>query len=155
VFIYVLCKVPGTRNNHCFIPVNNEQLKIFRVSSDNVGTLTGTTQCHNETARHDASFYLPGKYVAAVYDQAWYAGNIVQFDQQTQDVLVNFMTTTRTHGAFQWPRKRDECWVPTEHILSSLPAPSTTSTGRQYNFDESTITNTELLFQQFAATHFS
>lgn len=52
LFTHVLCQVPGTKNNHCFIPVNNEQLKIFRVSSDNVGTLTGTTQ-PNETP-HDA-----------------------------------------------------------------------------------------------------
>jgi hypothetical protein len=100
LFTHVLCQVPGTRHNHCFIPVNNEQLKIFRVSSDNVGTLTCTTQ-QNETP-HDATFYMPGKYVAAVYDQAWYAGNIVQFDQQTQDVLVSLTS-----------------WQPPEHMVHS------------------------------------
>jgi len=109
-------KVPGTRNNHCFIPDNNKQLKMFRISSDTAGILTNVTQ-DIETPLDVSSLYMSGKYVAAVYDQAWYAGNIVQFEQQSLDVLVNFMTSSKTHGAFQWPRKRDECWVPTEHIL--------------------------------------
>jgi len=49
----------------------------------------------------------PGKYVAAVYDESWYVGNIVDKDEEKQDVLVNFMRPFRTSGAFLWPREKD------------------------------------------------
>ena len=97
---------------------------------------------------------LPGKYVAAVYDQAWYAGIIVERNDINQDALVNFMRATGSPGSFQWPRKKDECWVPLDHLLCILPVPSTTSSGRQYQFDDDTLTRINNLYQSFVQSHF-
>jgi hypothetical protein len=63
------------------------------------------------------------------------------------------MRTAGPSGFFQWPRKKDECWVPLEHILNILPVPSTTSSGRHYQFDEDTLTETNKLFDNFVKSH--
>ena len=126
---------------------------MFRISSDTVGTLicSAATEPEKDTIRS----CLPGKYVAAVYDEAWKAGIIVEKDYINQDVLVNFMRATRSPGSFQWPRKKDECWVPLDHIMCILPVPSTTSSGRQYQFDNDTSDKINNLFQSFAQSNFN
>jgi len=138
--------IPGTRSHHCFVPTPGGQLKMFRISADTEGTVSDITpaDCVGD--------YVPGKYVAAVYDQAWYAGNIIERDDDKRDVLVNFMA--HREAAFQWPRKKDECWVPFEHILCLLPVPSITSTGRHYYFPEDIMIKTEELFKKFARRYF-
>ena len=145
--------MPGTRNHHCFIPVNDEQLRLFRISADVNGTLV-TNATESAKILNILELCIPGKYVAAVYDQKWYAGNIVQCDKEKEDVLVNFMRADDTTGSnFQWPRKKDECWVPTEHILCILPVPAT-ATRRHYRFDDDILAETEALFRKFAEIHF-
>ena len=128
-------KIPGTRNHHCFIPVENHQFRMFRVSSDHIGTLVVNTSevLDKQDLTHE---YMPGKYVAAMYDAAWYVGNIVERDDGEQDVLVSFMAAAGGSKVFQWPRRKDECWIPMDHILCILPAPSTTSSGRNYQYDD-------------------
>ena len=92
--------------------------------------------------------------MAAVYDHAWYMGTIVERDEENKDVVVNFVRATVKPGFFQWPRKKDECWVPLEHMLCIMSAPST-ATVRQYAFDKNTVAEAEVLFQQFADRHYS
>lgn len=145
-------KIPGTRNHHCFIPVNNRCLKLFRISSDTEGTLVDEMSASTATPEL-TQLYIPGKYIAAVYDQAWYVGNIVERDDEKDDVLVNFMTRTGD-SSFQWPQKKDECWVPLEHILCILPVPSTSSSGRQYHLPDQVLRETEELFHKFSCQHF-
>ncbi len=132
--------------------MNDEQLRLFRISSDVTGTLV-TNAAESMRISNIVELYVPGKYVAAVYDQTWYAGNVVECDKEKEDLLVNFMRAAGTTGSFQWPRKKDECWVPTEHILCVLPAPST-ATGRHYRFDDGTIAEIESLFRKFSEIHF-
>jgi hypothetical protein len=81
-------------------------------------------------------------------------GNIVEYDKENEDVLVNFMRAACTTGSnYLWPRKKGECWVPTEHILRILPVPER-ATGRHYGFDDDIIAETESLFRKFAEIHF-
>jgi len=145
-------KMSGTRSHHCFI-LAGEQLQMFRISSDTAGTLMDCNLTSSEETDPDQS-YMPGQYVAAVYDQAWYAGNIVERNDKDRDVLVNFLRSAGSPGTFQWPRRKDECWVPLDHILCILPAPSTTSSGRQYSFDIETVNNIEKQFKCFAEKRF-
>jgi hypothetical protein len=95
---------------------------------------------------------VPGKYVVAVYDQTWYAGNSGSRSGE-EDVLVNFIGVTWTKGLFQWPREKDDCWVPTEHLLCLLPAPSITTTGWHYRLGNKIVCKIRF-FKKFADKHF-
>jgi len=67
-------KISGT-----FIPAA-EQLQMFRISSDTTGTLTDSSSSSITLAMNTpdlSEMCMPGKYVTAVYAQAWYAGDIV------------------------------------------------------------------------------
>ena len=147
-------KVPGVRTHHCFIPLRDNSLRMFRLSSDTSGTLVSSGNSIEEIDTEDtAHVYIPGKYVAAVYDQKWYVGNVMERDDEKHDLLVNFMREMASRGSFQWPRKKDSCWVPTAHILCTLPAP-TTASGRHYHFEKKVMDDTDALFQKFSETHF-
>ena len=79
----------------------------------------------------------PGKYVACVYDREWYVGCIVECSEQHGDVMVNFMKRS-TSGLFSWPppSKKDECWVPLQHIICLIKAPELQGhTARFYKLD--------------------
>ena len=143
-------KVPGIRSHHSFIPTTTGQLKImYHISADTTGTLVQDTQEHS-----DMQQYIPGKYIACVYDQKWYVGSIVECDEEEQDVLVSFMAQVGTSRSFKWPRCDDKCWVPLTHILVGLPVPTTTSTGRQYQFDKELLQMVQERFQRFSDVHF-
>ena len=86
--------------------------------------------------------YLPGKYVACIYDNDWLVGNTVEQSEENNDVLVNFMTK----NPFTWPRKHDLCWVPFHHALCCIEAPrSPGHEGCQYLYSEHDSQNIQAL----------
>lgn len=142
-------KVPGIRSHHCFVPTCTGQLRMYRISSDTTGTLAQDAQDLPSIQQ-----YMPGQYIAAVYDQKWYVGSIVEYDEENQDILVSFMLQVGSTTSFKWPRRVDKCWVPIGHVLTVLTMPSTTSTGRQYTFEERNIIEVEKAFKIFSDEHF-
>ena len=64
--------------------------------------------------------YQPGQYVAYIYDQDWYVGNVVEIAEEHDDVLVTFMT--RRVSTLSWPpdTRKDECWIPTQYIMCRM-----------------------------------
>lgn len=119
---------------------------MFRVSSDTNGTLA-TEQAPIPLDE----LYKPGTYVSAVYDEAWYAGSVIEVNEEKQDLLISFMC--RAKGcSFKWPQRKDECWVPVSHVLCILGVP-TTATGRQYMFSQEEMINVEECFKKFCQIH--
>jgi hypothetical protein len=127
--------IPGTRSHHCFIPTSTSELRISRISADENGASTKVSISGTETSLN----FQPGQYVATVYDQNWYLGNIVEISEEHQDLLINFMQPKGPARSFSWPRRRDECAVPIDHILCAVTN-LTTITGRQYKLDQDTMT---------------
>ena len=75
--------------------------------------------------------YQPGKYIACLYDNNWYVGNIVERNDEEQDVLINFMK--RTGSSLSWPSSEDKCWVPMHDLLCIVQVPTIQAhSGRQY-----------------------
>ena len=66
----------------------------------------------------------PGKYVACIYDIEWYVGSIVEWSDEHNDVLVDFMRRSAT-GLFPWPAhtRKDRCWVPFQYVICIIIAP--------------------------------
>ena len=115
-------KIPGIRSHHSFIPLSENELAKRRISSDDMFTKMAVVDIDAAAAVPTAT-YQPGQYVACIYDQDWYMGNVVEIAEEHDDVLVTFMT--RRVSTLSWPPEtlKDECWIPTQHIMCRVDAP--------------------------------
>lgn len=135
---YSLSKtVSGTRSHHCFIPTSEGSLEMRRLSADDVCStvLLGENQESSfpNKSLPDSDDFQPGKYIACMYDQEWYIGNIVERSEENNDVYVKFMKRSQ-NTALSWPQdRRNECWVPFQDILCTVSVPELQGHGgRQY-----------------------
>ena len=145
-------KIPGTRNHHCFVPQENADMVISRISSDLAQMVATRVPTTPET---DHVRYQAGQYVSAVYDRSWYVGIIMDISEENSDILINFMShDDRVPPSFKWPRRRDECWVPNSHMLCQVDAPHTATSGRVYRLCDDQVTEIQQRFQKFADDHF-
>ena len=118
-------KIPGTRENHSFIP-GPCGLKVSRVS----GQDTHFT-CNQWVATSDNYSFQQGDYAACLYDGRWWVGCVRSVSDEHNDFEVVFMHPHGPASAFKWPQREDVCWVANEHILCKIQVP-VTKTGRSY-----------------------
>ena len=62
-----------------------------------------------------------GCFVAAVYDQKWYIGQVVDIEKDEDEVEVNFMTHAK--NLYRWPQQHDRIWIDIENILCEISPP--------------------------------
>ena len=115
--------VTGTRSHHCFIP-DNGALYMKRMSDDVFFTPCNISALRSPPIDHES--LQPGKYVAAMYDNDWYIGNILRKSDENKDLYICFMKSNSSKRGFYWPptSKSDECWVPFIEILCLINAPA-------------------------------
>ena len=140
--------IAGTRSHHSFVPVSSNVLQMRRISADLEGT---SAKVASPTQPQQPFSFTPGQYVAAVYDRVWYLGSVIDVSHENEDVLINFMRARNpgtTIHSFIWPPRRDECWVPFEHVLRNVKQPLQITEGRvkQYKLDSSEF---ELVMDSF------
>ena len=83
--------------------------------------------------------YQPGRYIACTYDAQWYIGCIKDRSDEHGDILVSFMKRS-AQNALSWPRQKDECWVPFQHVICRVNAPDVQSSdSRQYFLNSSDL----------------
>ncbi len=141
--------VPGTRSHHRFVPLDENTLKIFRLSCDDKGTVVHVSpvaaQHEVKTISSIPDLHL-GQYVAVVYDSDWFIGCITERSDEHQDILVKFMSRSHTNK-LTWPRRDDICWVPFVNVLCCLPPPRLCgSSARQYCYDDAQFANCKKQF---------
>ncbi|KAJ8044972.1 hypothetical protein HOLleu_07881 [Holothuria leucospilota] len=76
------------------------------------------------SAKGTTRLYSPDGWVAAVYDDNWFIGQVIEDD--AEDVHINFMTAGSgkvKQNTFKWPLIKDEIWVPYEQVLCRIDAP--------------------------------
>ena len=83
--------------------MSSTTMQVRRLSADGKGThvtIWDGQECHHEAVvllepgTHlipNFSLFLPGKYVASVYDSPWYIRQIIERNDEAQNVMVNFM----------------------------------------------------------------
>ena len=64
------------------------------------------------------------QFLVAAYDKKWYVRIIKEIDRSSSDFLVDFMHPYGPSHLFHWPKKRDICWIPCQHILWLVDAPT-------------------------------
>ena len=143
--------IAGTRSHHSFVPISSDSLKIRRISSHKDGISVKVSSLSRTMASQS---FTPGQFVAAAYDKAWYLGVVEDVSQENEDVLVNFMRSrnaSTTIHSFVLPSTRDECWIPFDHVLSSVQEPLQVTTGlvKQYKLSSPAIQMIEASFKKF------
>lgn len=138
--------VAGTRENHQFRPVTQSSINVSRVSDDPISFIANLFEPEMQSPGLKVAELQPGQFIACMYDNKWWIGNINSIALQEHDALIDFMHPHGPATSFYWPSRKDTCWVPEQHLVAILPAPSISSTGRSYNYPDVIITNIEQLF---------
>lgn len=141
--------VAGTRDNHQFKPASQSSVTVSRVSSDCVSFLAHLYQPETQSLGLKVSELQPGQFVACIYDNVWWIGNICEISLSEQDASIDFMHPHGPNASFHWPVRKDICWVPEQHIIAVLPAPSAYTMGRSYSYPEAIINNICQLYSLF------
>ena len=132
-------RVPCTRDNHMFLPVSLSTIQVKHVSEDDfsfsVNVLnTAPQKSASKNLSQEPQLekdYAPGQYVAN--DPHWWLGNIICLSSEFSDAKVQFLHPHGPATSFDCPPPQKMTrWVPLEHILCVIPAPTTTGLGRNY-----------------------
>ena len=127
----------GTRDNHYFVPIDNTSIRVHRVSTDNLSFIACIEKSPKFSTNKIVIQHLRiGMYVACIYDKKWWIGNVCETSTDKSDALITFMHPHGPAHSSYWPERKDVCWIPEQHFLVIIPAPSVTSSGRQYNIPE-------------------
>ena len=122
-------KLPGTRSHHSF-RLNNGKLEMRRISKDVFCTeidLLGS----NKTSSTERTHFNQGMYVACVYDNDWFIGNVIDNSSESEDVSIKFMKRDGINFGINlglilglililWPIREDQCWVPIVNVLAEV-----------------------------------
>ena len=147
--------IVGTRSHHRFVPVNKEELLLYRLSEDRCCTRTAV--CSGvDTIQRDITIRdhcQPGKYVAAVYGNDWYIGLINERSEEHEDLRVQFMKYGTVRYRLRW-EGLDECWIPMDNILRIVPAPQVVGlSARQYVLQKNITDECATRFKDFKKTN--
>ncbi|GBM71628.1 hypothetical protein AVEN_246210-1 [Araneus ventricosus] len=88
------------------------------------------------------------QYVACTNEINWWFGKIMECYDEYNDYKIMFMHPHGPSALYTWPKPLDVCWIPYEHIMKIVSAPSTT-TGRTYKITPEENNSIELLFKNF------
>ena len=87
-----------------------------RTSDDDCFTIVFLGEQYIDTPQlPDLNVFQPGKYIACMYDERWYIGNIVERSDEHNDLPCIFMRRIGT--TLSWPLTDYKCWVPLQHVL--------------------------------------
>lgn len=97
---------------------------------------------------HGTSSIHSGEWIAAVYDDAWFVGQVT--DTDSDDLQVNFLVKSGKYGsAYKFPMTRDEIWINRQDILTVVKTlTSVGKTRRCYKLDSAEMEMIEEKFQK-------
>ncbi|GBN04988.1 hypothetical protein AVEN_182575-1 [Araneus ventricosus] len=134
--------IKRTRSNHSFVPINETQLLVSRVS-DSTTTFIATLG-----SKSIPLILQNEQYVACTYGINWWVGKIVECYGEYNDYKIMFMHPHGPSASYTWPKPLDVCWIPYKHIMKIVSAPST-NTGRTYKITPEENNSIELSFKNF------
>ncbi|XP_072043498.1 uncharacterized protein [Amphiura filiformis] len=153
----------GSRSHHKFVPFNEDELRMFRISSDETSSIICATKEPNaplasptmltvsgKVTATDMTDLGAGKHIAAVYDKEWYICIIEDISLVHGDVSVKLMNRLQPGDTLSWPRRASKCDVPFDDILCCVPVPDLMKrSGREYQLGSATIMQIKNLFEEY------
>ena len=139
-------KIPGIRSYHSFTPVLGKSVvQGRRTSKSKIFELFSVLK---QTNKIEKSFdLLPGKYIAAIYDDQWWLGMVLEVDNEHEDYKVRFLHPAGPSPTFHWPQFEDECYVIREQVLLTIAPLNASPSGRQYTLPKETESKIVKLFE--------
>jgi len=142
--------VSGTREHHHFKPVNLENLQVGRISGEANQFTTDVSCSKSQVApRIRVTDLLPGEFVACKREHFWWVGSVCEVSVEGRDILVDCLHPKGPSSSFTWPSRKDQVWIPSEHVIEKLPPPCSTSKGRTFRYAPDKILSIEKLFKNF------
>lgn len=94
--------------------------------------------------------YKIDDFVAAVYQDKWYIGKIIDCDDT--EVEINFMQQKKK--LFQWPTHKDQIWIKKEDVLCTMPPPNPNGkSGRMFKFCDDAMQSVQSFFEEHLKTY--
>ena len=141
--------IPGTRGFHHFTPLTAGSIAMKRVSFDEKSSLLFSFNAGKLLKEMQMVEIMTNAFVACIYDGRWYFGLVLGKNEEEQDVEVSCLHLPAPSTSFYWPPHRgDRCFVPISHIITTVNAPMTNSTGRLYYFSQEDV---NIVQKQYAA----
>ena len=141
--------VAGTRDNHKFVPVNENQVCVSRISNDNTSFIANVNESYNNNSTKLVSLsdLSPGNFVACIYDAHWWIGHVCEISEEQEDVFIDFMHPHGMAQSFYWPSTKDNCWVPEQHVIAVIPNPISSATGQYYKIPSIVVSDINSKFE--------
>ena len=128
--------IPGTRSYHEFVPLNNGEIGLKRISDqEHFDSVFSFVPKRDQETNVIAEIQI-GQFITCAYDNTPWIGNITEIDSDHRDVLIKFMHPSFPARSFFWPERDDSCYVPESNILVVLTPPPSTSSARQYVLED-------------------
>ena len=98
-----------------YIPTNISTLEMQRVSIDDISTAQW-----NQVKKNDFLCiwaFLAGRYIACIYDDGWFIGNVIEVSDQNHYLGVK---SKSLNNNFNWPLRDHICKIPVTHVLCTV-----------------------------------
>ena len=125
---------------------NIHGIKFFNVPPDDVARSETELKVRFELAeklemkQHNLYIVQEQSFVCCLYDNFPWIGMLHDISDEYGDYRINFMHPHGPARQFQWPLRKDPCWIPKDDILCCLETPSLTSSySRNYCINQHDI----------------
>ena len=95
----------GSRIRRHFIPTTNG----FEMRIISAGNGASNVSISEIQAPSNITDFVLGIYIACIYGDDWFVGNVVEISKQYNKIHVKFMK--KNGKCYLWPTKDDQCWV--------------------------------------------
>ena len=121
---------------------------MLRLSGDKVSTTVSREK--SLTDQCSVLRLKPGQYAAVVYDMRWYVGFIEEKCAEVEEIYARFMHHSEKGGYLFWPQRKEQCWVPSIHILTLVSVPTASgSSARQCRLSDEEVKRMEKCVEHF------
>ncbi|XP_063243365.1 uncharacterized protein LOC134542780 [Bacillus rossius redtenbacheri] len=138
--------VVGIQSKHYWL-IKNETY-MGRTIKDKIEIVVQSNQIKTHYSIND---FQVGQFVACVYDQNWWMGQITGISKELNDMTVSFMHPHGPAKGFQWPqesgKKKDECPVPLQNVLLAVSNPTPLGqSARLHTFDKAELMKIQQIY---------
>ena len=134
--------VPGIKKVHCIVCEKDDRVKLFTddLNEDVLTTVNyGECESEEESEKDVDSECLKGDWVAVIYDDKYYPGQVTQV-AKNGSMKVNVMRPCFP-SCWKWPSNKDEIFYKKENIVKKICPPIPIDARGGWQFKESTLKN--------------
>jgi hypothetical protein len=142
--------IPQTRQAHKYVP-DKEKLYLYETSKDHAH-FGMVTRPNDPTI--GVIDLIVGDWVAAVYDDEWYFGEVIAIDVEHEECEITYLKEPGSNVKNKtFTRENKNCYVPYGQILQKIPTPKSNRNGRTFTWSETTREEIHKKFAIFNEKH--